>query len=250
MLLFAVWAVSDVLLRSSRASLMLVPLLGLFLMLSGGIKIRKVESLAVLGMGFFAVLLSPLIWGYRVCRLTGLDSFSALISSISAFSPTLSGLSKSLNFIFFRVPGIEMAVIVSGFLVKPLWGRAFSVMLTGKGFSWYLGHSAFGLPYEAPNGFATPFIAQWYMAGGYPGIILAGIALAFFTATAWERLTRSEFILAPVARAFFLLLFFWSLTEGISPALVKQTLVFAAFILAGEFIVRRFIAPPAEGPGS
>jgi len=249
MLFFAVWAVSDVLLRSSRASLMLVPLLGLFLALSGGIKIRKVESLALLGMGFFAVLLSPLIWGYRVSRLSGLDSFSALISSISAFSPTFSGLFKSLSFIFYRVPGIETAVIVSGFPVKPLWGRAFAVMLTGKGYSWYLGHSAFGLPYEAPNGFATPFIAQWYMAGGYPGIILAGIALAFFTVAAWERLMRSEFIMAPVARAFFLLLFFWSLTEGISPTLVKQTLVFTAVILAGELVLRKFIALTAEEPG-
>lgn len=240
MLLFAAWAAADALLRGSRASLMLVPLLGLFLALSGGIKVRKAESAAVLGMGFLAVFLSPLIWGYRVCRLSGLDSFSALISSISSFSPSFSGLTRSITFIFFRVPGIETSAIVAGSAMKPLGLKTFETLFFGGGFSWYLGQAALGLPPNAANAFATPFIAQWHMAGGYAGIILAGAAAAVLSAYAWDRLVNLGFAAAPVTRAFFLLLLFWALTEGVSPALVKQTLVFLAVTLLLESGVRKF----------
>ncbi|HAH30741.1 MAG TPA: hypothetical protein DCL44_00320 [Elusimicrobia bacterium] len=245
-LVFILWAVSDVLLRSSRASLMLIPLLVLFLALSGGIKIRKFEALSGFGLVFLAVILAPLISSYRIFRLSGLGSFAALESSTASFSPTIAGFLKSVSFIFFRVPGIETSVIVSGFIVQSLGAKAFKVMFSGKGFSWYLGHSAFGLPFDAPNGFATPFIAQWYIAGGYPGIILAGIAVAVFSVAVWDGLMNSKFLTAPVARAFFLLLFFWSLTEGVSPYLVKQTFVLIPVLLIAEFIVRMFFVVPAD----
>lgn len=244
MLAFIVWALSDVILRTSRASLMLVPLLLLFLALSGGIKIRKSEAWAGLVMGALAVILSPLIWGYRVCRLSGLGSLVSIISSISAFHLRISDFSKAFSFIFFRIPGIETAVVVTGFMVKPLWAGTFGVLFSGKGFSWYLGHSAFGLPFDAPNGFATPFIAQWYMAGGYPGIALAGIAAALFPAAAWAGLRSSKSAVAPVAGSFFLLLLFWALTEGVSPYLLKQTLVSASALFAAEIVIRNFSAVP------
>ncbi|MDD5208126.1 MAG: hypothetical protein PHV36_01950 [Elusimicrobiales bacterium] len=248
MLAFVLWALSDVVLRTSRASLMLVPLLVLFLALSGGIKIKKYEVLAGLGLGLLAVILSPLIWGYRICRLSGLGSLVSIISSISAFHPRIADFSKAASFIFFRVPGIETAVVVSGFMVKPLWAGTFGVLFSGKGFSWYLGHSAFGLPFDAPNGFATPFIAQWYMAGGYPGIALAAIAALFISVAAWDRLKRSEYMIAPVAGAFFLLILFWALTEGVSPYLLKQSFVAASVLFAAEFTIRNFIAvPPGKG---
>lgn len=242
-ILLIIWAVSDVLLRSSRASLMLVPLLLLFLALSGGIKIRKAEALAGFGIGFMAIILSPLIWSYRVFRLSGCGSFAALKASVSSFSFTTAGLAKSLSFIFFRVPGIDIPVIVSGFKVKVLGAEAFDVLFSEKGYSWYLGHFAFGLPFDAPNGFATPFIGQWYMAWGYPGIVLAGIAAGVFSVTAWDRLMKCGSPLAPVARAFFLLLFFWGLTEGVSPAFFKQVFVASAALLFGELLVLNFLLP-------
>lgn len=243
MALFILWALADVILRSSRASLMLVPLLLLFLSIGGGIKVRKAEALAGFGIGFMAIILSPLIWSYRVSRLSGCGSFAALKASVSSFSFTTAGLAKSISFIFFRVPGIDIPVIISGFKVKILGAEAFDVLFSEKGYSWYIGHSAFGLPFDAPNGFATPFIGQWYMAWGYPGIMLAGIAVGVFSVAAWNSLLKCCSPLAPVARAFFLLLFFWGFTEGVAPALFKQVFVASAALLFGELLVLNFLLP-------
>lgn len=240
LLLLILWAVSDALLRSSRASLMLPPLLFLFLALSGGVKARRYEVVGCLGLGFLAVALSPVIWSYRVCRLSGFGLFAALKSSISSFPSALSGILKSVSFVFFRIPGIESSVIVSGFEVQALGRRAFEVLFSEKGYAWYLGHSAFGLPYDAPNGYATPFIAQWSMAGGPAGVIAAGIVLAAFSLAAWDRLLARRSIATPAAGAVFLLLLFWALTEGVSHALFKQIFVFFAVFPILEFIVREY----------
>ena len=242
------WAVADVILRSSRASLMLVPLLLLFLAVSGGIRIRKLEAAAGGSIALLAIVLSPLIWSYRVLRLSGYDPFPALKSALFAFSPGIGDFLKAFSFIFFRIPGIEISVIVSGFKVKALGSAAFPVLFSEKGYSWYLGHFAFGLPFDAPNGFATPFIAQWYMAWGYPGIFLAGVAAGVSAVFIWDRLAAASSPVVPIVRTFFLLLMFWALTEGVSPTLFKQLFVCAIVFLLLELFALNLSRRTETGP--
>lgn len=242
--LLLLWAVADMVLRTSRASLLLAPLLLLFLALSGGVKFRKAEIGAVLGAGFMAVFLLPMITTYRELRICAASSFDAAAFLFYNYSASPLDILNSIAFLLFRVPGIETLVLVLGFPDPVIGSGCFRVLFSRDGLSGYMTHQLMGVPAGDLTGFATSFLGGAYLCGGYFAVIAASVLAALIGTYAWNALAALRLETLPVARTFFLILLFWGMTEGVSPTLFKQAAAAAAVIAALEAAMR-WKRPPA-----
>ena len=248
--LLLLWAVADAVLRTSRASLLLAPLLILFLALSGGLKLRKTEIGAVLGAGFMAVFFLPMITRYRELRMCAATSFDAIAFLLYNFSLAPRDLLGSIAFLVFRVPGVETLVLVLGFPSPVIGSGCFRVLFSGDGLSGYLTHRLMGAPAGDLSGFATSFLGGAYLCGGVPAVVIASVLAALVATYGWNALKALRLETLPVARTFFLILLFWGMTEGVSPTLFKQAAAAAVSLLAFETVMRLGRAqgfPPAGG---
>ncbi len=249
--LLFLWSAGDALLRGSKGSLLLAPLLIVFLWLSGGIKFRKGETFSILAAGSLALLSTPFMAAYRICRLSGATLPAAIASSMRSYSSLPVSLLESVVFIFFRIPGIETAVVVLGLGGVPLGFSSLALLFSGGGISGYITQTLFSWPSKYPNSFASSFLAGAYLAGGYAGVvafaILAGAASTFL----WEKLSSLDMEVAPVALSFFLLVLFYGMTEGVSPVLFKQAAASIVLVLICEAAARlhRFRFLHGRGPG-
>lgn len=247
-LMFFAWGASDMLLRNSRASLFLVPLLLLFLAITGGLRVKRGEIIFGLIMLGSAFLLAPGATQYRYMRMGGASPLAALKLATGTYASGARAMLGSLGFIFFRIPGAETTILVLGLAAVPLWGGAFREMFTGAGLAGYLSQSLLGIPAESHNAIASSFVAGAYLAGGYYGVVLSSLLAAAFSVLGWMTIGTFAKKTSHVAKAIFLLLFFWGMTEGFSPMLLKQALVSAVSVAIFEFSLRGF-ARSGRGEG-
>ena len=152
----------------------------------------------------------------------------------------------SIGFVFFRIPGIETTILVLGLASSPLWGASLKVMFTGAGLVGYLSETLLGIPPESHMAVAASFIAGAYLAGGWPGVVLASFAAGAFSVAVFPLVESLAARTARVGRALALLLFFWLTTEGFSPMFLKQAA--AACLSVGLFEL--FLKRRAAGAGA
>lgn len=236
LLLLFIWAGGDALARGSRGSLLLAPLLTVFLAACGGFKLRRGETAFIAGAVLAALLLAPLAVEYRVLRAQGLGLGDTLARLPSGFTSSLPGLFGTAAFFFLRIPGAEMLFAMAGLGAVPLGGAAAGVLLSPEGLPGYLTKTVIGVPYTMS--FAPSLAGSGYLLFGYPGVLLFSALAAGLAVFGWTALLRPELKLRPVFQAFFLLLFFWLLTEGLTPIVVKQFFSAAAALLLCEWALR------------
>ncbi|MHB0995538.1 MAG: hypothetical protein ACYC2I_04125 [Elusimicrobiales bacterium] len=232
------WAGTDAALRGSKGSLFLAPLLLIFLMLSGGFVPRWTHAAAAAVPVLAGVAVAPLITAYRGFRIAGDAGWQALLSAVSAYSISPSGLLKSSAVIFFRIPGVETAMVLAGAGAPVLWLAGVKTALSGGGLGEYITRTVFLLPPEYQHSFAPSFLGGSYLVGGF-----VGVAAAFFLAGAaaiggWGLLGRMQLRSLPVARSLFLALLFWGVTEGVTPILLKQAASAVFFAALAEALLR------------
>lgn len=210
--LLLLWAIADAVLRTSRASLLLAPLLILFLALSGGLRFRKIEISAVLGAGFMAVFFLPQITKYRMLRMSTVTSFDSLVYLFYNFSIAPHDVLSSVAFLLFRVPGIETMVLVLGFPAPVIGAGFLKVLFSTEGLSGYITNHLMGIPPGEPMGFASSFLGGAYLCGGILAVIIASVLVGLTATYGWNVLKAFRLEILPVARAFFLILLFWGIT--------------------------------------
>lgn len=238
-LLFFLWGCGDMLLRNSRAGIFLVPLLLLFLAVSGGLKVKKAELLSGLLMLGLAVLSAPVATQYRYLRMGGEAPLAALKLAAAGYGAAARAVLGSAGFIFFRIPGIETTILVLGLVSSPLWGASLKVMFTGAGLAGYLSETLLGIPPESHMAVAASFIAGSYLAGGGAGVVLASFAAGALSVAVFPLVGLLAARTAEVGRALALLLFFWLTTEGFSPMFLKQAAAACLSVVLFELFFRR-----------
>jgi hypothetical protein len=252
LLLLLMEGVSDTFLRSSRASL-LMPLLTLgFLVAVGGYKLKSVER----RIGFAAVVVAflsiPLITEYRALRLSGqgLGAFFSADTGTGTWEMLLAGM----QFVLFRIPGIEAIVSMKGLGAEPLGMHALAVISRPRGIAGYLTGDVYGFDPNGASTFSPSFVGWLYLAAGIVAVISGAIVLSLLVTTGWQYLSRSRLYSCRVAQTLTLLLLFHALTEGDFESTVLQLTVSIGVVFTLEFLLRAFnypvhLAPPSlSGP--
>ncbi len=233
--LLLAYGVLDIVLRSSRSGLLVQLLSLVFLVMVGGFKPRRFDKRVIFSVLVVSALLTPLITEYRWLRLSG-------ISSGDGFMPAFRGLLeldfnlwetllKGMEFVFFRITGIEIVIAMLGLGTEPLGAQAVDVLSSFRGVAGYLTVDIFGYPADLPHTNAPGFVGWFYLVGGNAGIILGSVILGLFVTILWDTIGRMRLYSGPIFRTFVLLVLFFAITDGVLDSMLLQ--IFAIIVSIG-----------------
>jgi hypothetical protein len=208
--------VSDMLLRGSRSSLMLVALLTVFLVASGGFRLRR-GMLLLLGIVVAgAIWLMPVAMNYRILRMeTDTGTFDLLLKAFSAGrSDVVAALMDGLTVIYYRIPGIETIWSIIGFNGEPLGQGVLQQMRTPFGITGYLNFDIYKIPMDIYMLYAPGFVGWLFLAGGQFGLILGGALLGIFCVVVPKLIYSFPLYCRPVANTFWMWLLFVCMTDA------------------------------------
>jgi len=240
LLLLAIHGISDTILRGSRSSLLLCLLLAVFLSASGGLRIHRRGILILVGLIIGAILLIPTITQYRMLRIESDAGLWQLFVSAfdSANHDPLSTLKRSFNSIYFRIPGIETAWAIGSLVSEPLGAGLIETVRSQFGVTGYLNFNIYQVPVEANTLFAPGFVGWFYLAGGWPGLAIGGLALAILCVWLPRLIYAGRLRWSPLANTFFLWILFISLTDGTLDSNFLLITAGLATLIALEFFDR------------
>lgn len=206
----------EMILRGSRSSLLLSILLLIFLVMAGGIRLRRNEKILIVIAIIAAFIMVPVMTSYRNQRAEhGLLLFDALNSAINFVGDNWwTNFSQGIKFILFRMPGIESVWCMLGQGVKPLGLHSIEVFRSINGMAGYLTYNIYPLKIQDNTLLAPSFVGWFYLVAGLPAVAFGGVAAAALSVFGWKSLSSHYLKCGPVAQVFLLWMFFLALTEG------------------------------------
>ncbi|MFA6051833.1 MAG: hypothetical protein WC762_04510 [Methylobacter sp.] len=248
-LILMMHGIIDMLLRNSRSSLLLSLLLVLFLMLADGIKLRRKEKVFLGVMITVAFVMIPIMTEYRQIRvssdLTYIEAFSNALNI--GGKDLLAQIFKGLEFVLFRMPGIESLWCMIASKGEPLGIHVIDVINSKNGIAGYLTYIIYSMD-EADNTLLAPgFVGWFYLVAGFPAIVLGSLFVGALSVLGWKFLGCRYVESGPVAQAFFLWMLFMALTEGTLDSMVYMFFVGLITIVVLEIGLRVFARRRAYG---
>ena len=239
-LILVLHGIADMFLRNSRSTLLLTVLLLLFLMLADGIKLRRVEKALLGALAALAFFLVPIMTEFRQGRLNyHLSHIDALFRALDVLgSDWLLQAFKGIEFVLFRMPGLECLWNMLALGAEPLGVQSIDVIKAKNGIAGYLTYSVYSFK-ESDNHLFAPGFAGWhYLVGGLPAITLGSFVAGVLSVAGWNRLNQRYFESGPVAQVFFLWMLFIALTEGALDSMANMFVVGVMTIVAMELSLR------------
>ena len=232
--------VIDMLLRGSRSGLLLSALLLVFLVMSGGLKLHRNEKFLAVFVLIVGLFMVPIMTEYRAYRVVEhLPVVEAILTSISAIGNEWWGtLLSGIEFVLFRMPGIEAVSAIIGMDTVPLGMHAGEVFQSKQGVAGYLTHDVYLITRDANTLAAPGFIGWFYLVAGVPAAAIGSVMFAVIVVMGWRLLNDKYFICLPVARTFFLWMLFHALTEGTLDSMLYMLVVGMLTIFMIEFFMR------------
>ncbi len=238
--LLLVHGLTDMLLRGSRSSLLLVILLLFFLVISGGLKLHRNEKILAFFVAILGLFMVPVMTDFRMQRVTEhlaiMDAMSASLFKIG--SEGWATLLAGIEFVFFRITGIEAVAAISGMDGEPLGRHAIDIVRSKQGIAGYLTHELYNIPITAHHLSAPGFVGWFYLVGGIPAITIGSVVFATLCVVGWRLLDNRVLIGNVVARTFFLWMLFHALTEGTLDSMGYMLAVGVVSILGLEILMR------------
>ena len=233
--------VIDMLLRGSRSSLLLSVLLLVFFIIAGGLKLRRNEKIFAFIILLAGLFMIPVMTEYRMYRVTeNLSISNALLTSLSVIaSDGVGTLLRGIEFVLFRMPGVEAISSMVSLDTEPLGMRAIEVLQNKQGIAGYLTHEVYGIQRDSNTLSAPGFVGWFYLIGGIPATIAGSILLAVTIVVGWALLGGKYLKCPAVIQTFFLWMLFHAITEGTLDSMVYMFVVgvFTLFII--EIIIMR-----------
>jgi len=232
--------VIDMLLRSSRSSLLLSVLLLVFLIVAGGVRLRRNEKILIGIAIVFAFLMVPVITAYRNQRVEhGLLLGDALNNAILVVGDNWWGtLTQGVKFVLFRMPGVESLWCMLAQGAKPLGMQSLEVFRSVNGMAGYLTYNIYPLKFEDNTLLAPSYVGWFYLVAGFPAVVFGGMIAAVLSVFGWKFLSRKYLDCGPVAQVFLLWMLFIALTEGTLDTMVYMVLVGIVCIIGIELSLR------------
>lgn len=231
---------TDMLLRNSRSSLLLVLLLLAFLVLGGGLRLRTGEKMLFGVLASAAFLSVPVMTEYRQIRLLqGLSHVDALFGAINVASENwLLQFFKGLKFVLFRMPGIESLWCEIALGAKPLGIYSLDIINSKNGIAGYLTYAIHPMK-EGDNTLLAPgFVGWFFLVAGTPAIVVGTLLTGIVSVIGWKYLDLRYLRAGPVAQAFLLWMLFIALTEGTLDSMLLMLLAGIATVVAMEVGLR------------
>ena len=232
--------VMDMLLRNSRSSLLLALLLLLFLMIVGGLKIRRNEKMLGGVMFGVGVIMVPLMTQYRRMRvqfdMSYVDAFSSAVAALG--NDWLGQIFAGMEFVLFRMPGIESLWCMLSSNAKPLGASAVEVLASKSGIAGYLTYDIYHFLESDHTLLAPGFVGWFYLVGGFPMIVFGSILTGAVAVAGWKYLEAGFIQCAPIAKVFFLWILFLALTEGTLDSMTHMLMVGAISLVGLELCLR------------
>lgn len=232
-------ALSDMLLRSSRGSLlMMFIMVALLFIVTGRITKQRMRLFGVVLL--LTILLWPVISAYRYIRAGSYTipinrSLSEAMENLSSygsmsFSETLSEVFKTG---FFRFTGVDSLLPIVGSGIQPLGTSAFNISVTK-----FVTVEIFGFPPDVPMGVAPSLPGWFYIVGGNYLIVAGMFCFMLLLSITWRILSKARLRCLPVAQALFLFLVFTISSSGTLDRLYLKILVIVGSIAVCEWIMR------------
>lgn len=238
-LLLMAHGVIDMLLRGSRSSMLLSMLLLIFLVVAGGIRLRRNEKILIGITIMLAVIMVPIMTAYRNQRLDGLLVIDALNSAIFAVGNSWWGtFSQGVKFVLFRMPGVESVWCMLSRGAEPLGMQSLEVLRSVNGMAGYLTYHIYPLKVENNTLLAPSFVGWFYLIAGLPAVAFGGLAAAVSSVFGWIVLSRKYLECGPVAQVFLLWMLFVALTEGTIDTMAYMVLAGTVCVIGIEFSLR------------
>lgn len=230
------------LLRGSRSSLLLSLLLLIFMVIVGALKLQRNQKLLIFIFILLAFFMVPVMTIYRNLRIEqGADSLVALTQAILIINNNwLGSVLKGVEFVLFRMPGIESLWCMLAQGAQPLGHQILNVFSSNNGVAGYLTYSIYPLKPTDNTLLAPGYVGWFYLVAGLPGAILSGAAAALIAVIGWIFMNSKFLRSKMVAKVFLLWMLFVALTEGtldIMGLLVLSGIVCIVFI---ECMIRLF----------
>lgn len=208
--------VLDMMLRSSRSGLLLSLVLLVFLILAGGIRLRRKEKLIFAVLLPLAFIMVPFMTEYRYMRMNFSSShLEAFLGALElAKNNGLSQLFKGFQFVMFRMPGIESLWCMIASRAEPLGIHSLEILNSKNGIAGYLTTVIYPMKASDNTLLAPGFVGWFYLVAGWPAIVAGAVLTGILSAQAWVFLDRRYLVTGPVAKVFFLWMLFMAMTEG------------------------------------
>lgn len=241
MLILIMHGVMDMLLRNSRSGLLLALLLLVFLMLTAEIKLQRKEKVFFAVMMVLATIMIPIMSVYRNMRYLNfsyVDAFSNAFNVVS--NDWVTQILFGLNFLFYRLPGIESLWCMIAHRAEPLGIQSVDIINAANGIAGYYTDLIYPPPQVVKTLYAPGFCGWFYLAAGLPGTVIGSLFTGALSVYGWKFLGHRYLESATIARVFFLWMLFMVLTEGTLDSMVYMFLVGLITIMVIEVGLRIF----------
>jgi len=243
--------VSDMALRGSRSSLLLIVLLAAFLVGSGGLRLKRLTILALGVILAIAIWLFPIVMNYRALRIVsdagGLALFFQALES--ARSDVISSLIENLAVIYYRIPGIETIWSIIGFNGEPLNYTAIQEMRTPLGVTGHLNFGVYKLSPDTLTLYAPGFVGWLFLVGGQVFLMFGGVLLGVLCVLVPRLIYQSRLHSKPIASTFFLWLLFISMTDATIDGNVLMLATGVVGLILVEIVLRKVSIDLRTGRG-
>jgi hypothetical protein len=191
-------------------------------------------------LGFLMV---PVITEYRNFRTQinlsyGEAFFSALFNVTQNW---FDQIGKGIEFVFFRMPGMECLWSMLARYAEPLGIYTTNVINQTDGIAGYLTHVIYAYPESDSQLFAPGFVGWFYLVAGLSAIIVGSGLLGILAVFGGKYLDRRYIETGPVAQVFFLWMLFLALTEGTLDGMVHMFIAGLITIISLEVVLRMIV---------
>ena len=242
LLLLFLHGLSDMLLRSSRGSLLIMFLMLMMLFLITG-KVTRHRLRIFAAVLLTTTILWPIISIYRYIRARNIsisisDSLAASIERVSSSNYSAFGLEtlgEGIKSTLYRFVGIDSLLSIVSAEVGHLGVKVFSTSVSG-----YFKVEIMGYSPDSIIGLATSLPGWFYIAGGDYAVVAGIFCFVLASWIVWYALSRSGIRSLPVAQTVFLFWIFRISSAGVLERLYLEALTIIGSIAACEWIVRVF----------
>ncbi len=240
-LLLFLHALSDMLLRSSKGSLLVMfMMLILLFVIVGKITKQRIHLFGIILS--ITIVLWPIISAYRGFRSGSYpvpigSSLSKSIGGILSFGSIsfLEILSNASKSFFFRFVGGDSLLAIVGSGLQPMGTSAFNISITK-----FVTVEIFGFPSDKPMGVGPSLLGWFYIVGGNYLVVVGIFCLMLLTWMIWYSFSKARLRCLPVAQTLFLSLIISIFSGGALDGKYLTVLVMIGSIAVCEWIARTF----------
>lgn len=240
-LLLFLHGLSDMLLRSSRGSLlMLFMMLMLLFVIAGQLTKQRIRLFAIILL--MTMLLWPVISVYRYIRAGSYsvsigDSLSESIASMSSYGSISvpETLSEAIKSVLFRFVGVDSLLSIVDAGAQPLGFNVFSTSVPS-----YFKVEVMGYSPDTIIGLSPSLPGWFYIVGGNYLVVAGMFCFVLLTWTIWRALSKSRLRCLPVAQTLFLFWVFRISSSGVLDRQYLNILVIVGAIAMCEWLLRTF----------